>query len=50
MPDLNWENEDMKKEYFSFIKFWIDKGISGFKIDALSHLSKPKEIEDYKTD
>lgn len=50
MPDLNWENEEMKKEYFEMIQFWIKKGISGFKIDALSHLSKPAVFEDYPTD
>ena len=44
MPDLNWENEQLKKDYFDMIKFWIQKGISGFKIDALSHLSKPIEF------
>lgn len=49
MPDLNWECEDMKKEYFESIEFWLKKGISGFKIDALSHLSKPAEIKDYKS-
>lgn len=32
------------------IKFWVDKGISGFKIDALSHLSKPIIFKDYDTD
>lgn len=50
MPDLNWECDQLKKEYLKMIEFWLDKGISGFKIDALSHLSKPIEFKNYPTD
>lgn len=39
-PDLNWENEQLKKEVFAMISWWLDKGIDGFRIDAISHIKK----------
>ncbi len=47
MPDLNWENEQMKQDYFEIIRFWNKRGVSGFRIDALSHISKPLDFPDY---
>ena len=49
-PDLNWENKEMVKDYLEIIKFWNDKGISGYKIDALSHISKDQKFPNYKSD
>jgi alpha-glucosidase len=39
-PDLNWENEKLKNELFSMIRWWLDKGIDGFRLDAISHVKK----------
>lgn len=40
MPDLNWEKEDLKKEFEEIAAFWIDKGVDGFRMDAVMHLSE----------
>ncbi len=40
MPDLNWRNEDMKKELKDMAKWWIDLGVDGFRVDASNHLEK----------
>ncbi|MFK5884006.1 MAG: alpha-amylase family glycosyl hydrolase, partial [Candidatus Izemoplasma sp.] len=40
MPDLNWHNEDMKNDLKDMIKWWIDKGVDGFRVDASNHLEK----------
>lgn len=39
-PDLNWENENMRKEIYKMINWWLDKGIDGFRVDAISHIKK----------
>lgn len=39
-PDLNWENPALREEIYSMINWWLDKGIAGFRIDAITHLKK----------
>ncbi|MDR6125264.1 glycosidase [Bacillus sp. SLBN-46] len=39
-PDLNWENPMVRKEVYSFMKFWLDKGIDGFRMDVINLLAK----------
>lgn len=39
-PDLNWENEQVKNELFEMIRWWLDKGVDGFRLDAISHIKK----------
>ncbi|MGX7264159.1 glycoside hydrolase family 13 protein [Enterococcus crotali] len=39
-PDLNWENPQVKRALFSMIDWWLDKGIDGFRVDAISHIKK----------
>lgn len=39
-PDLNWENPRVKRELFTMIDWWLDKGIDGFRVDAISHIKK----------
>ena len=41
-PDLNWENESLRKEIINMMKFWQEKGIAGFRIDAIGNLKKSK--------
>ncbi len=39
-PDLNWENENVRKEAVDIINFWMDKGIGGFRLDVIELLGK----------
>lgn len=39
-PDLNWENKEVRFALYSMIKWWLDKGIDGFRVDAISHIKK----------
>ncbi|MCP4180572.1 MAG: alpha-glucosidase [bacterium] len=39
-PDLNWDNPDLRKEIYSMMKFWMDKGIDGFRMDVINFISK----------
>lgn len=40
MPDLNWRNENMKKDLKAITQWWIDLGVDGFRVDASNHLEK----------
>lgn len=39
-PDLNWENENMRQAIYNMVNWWLDKGIDGFRVDAISHIKK----------
>jgi oligo-1,6-glucosidase len=39
-PDLNWENPAVRKEIYAIMKFWLDKGIDGFRMDAFQFVAK----------
>jgi oligo-1,6-glucosidase len=39
-PDLNWENPELRKEMYDIMKFWLDKGVSGFRLDAFPFMAK----------
>ncbi|WP_371819214.1 alpha-glucosidase [Exiguobacterium sp. s28] len=39
-PDLNWENEEVRGAVYDMINWWLDKGIDGFRVDAISHIKK----------
>lgn len=39
-PDLNWENPKLRQEVYNIMKFWADKGIDGFRLDAFQYASK----------
>lgn len=47
-PDLNFENEDLRKEIYDMINFWIDKGVGGFRLDVIDLIGKvpDKEIKE----
>lgn len=45
-PDLNWENKDMRQAVYNMINWWLDKGIDGFRVDAISHIKKSFEKGD----
>jgi oligo-1,6-glucosidase len=39
-PDLNWENPALRQEIYKMMRFWLDKGIDGFRLDAIAFCSK----------
>lgn len=43
--DLNWENEEVRKELYDIVNFWLDKGVSGFRFDVVNLISKPEVFE-----
>jgi len=45
-PDLNWENPNVRKELYEMINWWLDKGIDGFRVDAISHIKKVSGFPD----
>lgn len=45
-PDLNWENKDVRNELYKMINWWLDKGIDGFRVDAISHIKKEEGLKD----
>ncbi len=45
-PDLNWENPKVKEEIFDILKFWLDKGIDGFRMDVIPLISKRLDFSD----
>ncbi|PKR77828.1 glucohydrolase [Halalkalibacillus sediminis] len=45
-PDLNWENEDVRKDIYDMMKFWLDKGVDGFRMDVINFLSKDTRYPD----
>ncbi len=45
-PDLNWENKDLRYEIYDLIKFWLDKGIDGFRMDVINMISKNQSYMD----
>ncbi|WNF22894.1 alpha-glucosidase [Mesobacillus jeotgali] len=45
-PDLNWENKDVRTALYNMINWWLDKGIDGFRVDAISHIKKEEGLKD----
>ncbi|MEH6905806.1 alpha-glucosidase [Neobacillus drentensis] len=39
-PDLNWENPEVREALYDMVNWWLDKGIDGFRVDAISHIKK----------
>ena len=39
-PDLNWENPKLREEIYKMINWWLDKGLAGFRVDAIMNISK----------
>lgn len=39
-PDLNWENEALRKDLYHSIRFWVDKGVEGFRLDVIDQIAK----------
>jgi oligo-1,6-glucosidase len=39
-PDLHWENSKLRQEIYKMMRFWLDKGVDGFRLDAIAYISK----------
>ena len=46
-PDLNWENPKLRQEVYSIMKFWADKGIDGFRLDAFQFVAKDTTFPEF---
>lgn len=46
-PDLNWENPLLREEIYKMINWWLDKGLAGFRIDAIINIKKALPFEQY---
>lgn len=49
-PDLNWENPEVREEVYKMINWWLDKGLGGFRIDAIINIKKALPFKDYPAD
>jgi len=45
-PDLNWENPKVRRDLYQMVNWWLDKGIDGFRVDAISHIKKAPGFPD----
>lgn len=44
-PDLNWNNVKVRQSIYHMMRFWLDKGVDGFRIDSISLISKPEKFD-----
>lgn len=49
-PDLNWENEKLRQELYNMINWWLEKGLAGFRIDAIINIKKNLAFPDFEPD
>lgn len=49
-PDLNWENPQLREEIYKNINWWLEKGIGGFRIDAIINIKKALPFRSYEPD
>lgn len=49
-PDLNWENKMLREEIYRMVNYWLDKGLAGFRIDAIGNIKKRLEYKTFRPD
>lgn len=49
-PDLNWENPVVRQKLYDMVNWWLDKGLAGFRIDAIINIKKDLSFPDYPAD
>ena len=49
-PDLNWENPEVRKELYEMVNYWLEKGIAGFRVDAINSIKKDAGYLDLPVD
>jgi oligo-1,6-glucosidase len=45
-PDLNWENPQVREAVYAMMRWWLDRGVDGFRMDVINMISKPPELPD----
>lgn len=45
-PDLNWDNPKLRQEMYKMMRFWLDKGVEGFRMDVIPFISKDRNFPD----
>lgn len=49
-PDLNWENREVRQEIYKMIRWWLHKGVAGFRVDAIINIKKDLRFMDFPAD
>lgn len=49
-PDLNWENPEVREELYKMVNYWLEKGIAGFRVDAINSIKKDENYLDLPVD
>ena len=49
-PDLNWENPKVREEVYKMMNWWLEKGLGGYRVDAIINIKKPLPFKDYPAD
>lgn len=49
-PDLNWENTEVREDIYKMIRWWLDKGLAGFRLDAIINIKKDVNFPDFPAD
>ncbi|TDB63729.1 alpha-amylase family glycosyl hydrolase [Arundinibacter roseus] len=45
-PDLNWRNPEVQEAMFDVMRYWLDRGVDGFRVDVMWHMIKDKQLRD----
>ena len=45
-PDLNWNNPQVRQAMYDVVRFWMKKGVAGFRLDAITHMFEDKDLRD----
>lgn len=49
-PDLNWENPKLRHKVYDMVNYWLDHGVAGFRVDAITYIKKDQSFADYPAD
>lgn len=49
-PDFNWENPRLRKKLYEMVNWWLDRGIAGFRVDAITHIKKDQSFRELPPD
>jgi alpha-glucosidase len=49
-PDLNWENQEVREELYKMVNYWLEKGIAGFRVDAITFIKKDQSYDNIPAD
>lgn len=49
-PDLNWENENVRQDLYNMVNYWLEKGVVGFRVDAITFIKKDQNYKSIPAD